>query len=81
MYGNFTKEARLVADGYTTALPSPITYSSIVSMYSIRISFILASLKQLDLFACHIGNAFLNSKSRENFGQNQAQSLVLKRTW
>ena len=56
MYGNFTRKSRLVAEGHTTAPPSSIAYSSVVSRESVRISFLLASLNDLDIFSCYIGN-------------------------
>ena len=46
MDGKFTRKARLVADGHTTAPPPSITYSSVVSRESVRISFILSSLNE-----------------------------------
>ena len=64
MDGNFTRKARLVADSHTTAPKSPITHSSVVSRESDRITFILESLNDLDILACDIGNAYLNSKCR-----------------
>ena len=65
MDGKFNRKERLVADGYTTALPSYITYSSVVSRERVRISFLLTSLNDLEIFACNIGNAYLNTKCRE----------------
>ena len=65
MDGNFTKKARLVADVHTTATPSPITSLSAVSRENVRIEFLLASLNDLEIFTCDIGNAYLNSKSGE----------------
>ena len=41
MDGYFTRKAILMADGYTTAPPLYITYSSAVSRESIRIAFLL----------------------------------------
>ena len=52
----FTRKARLVADGHTTATPSSITYPSVVPRESVRIAFILASLNYLEIFACDISN-------------------------
>ena len=52
MDGRFTRKSILVADGYTTSPPSSITYSSVVSRESVSISFIPASLNDLDIFAC-----------------------------
>ena len=65
MNGNFTRKARLVADGHTIAMPSSITYSSVVSRESVRIAFIIAYLNGLDIFLCDIGNAYLNEKFKE----------------
>ena len=42
--GKFTRKAILVVGGHTTAPPSSITYSSVVSRESAGISIILASL-------------------------------------
>ena len=63
--GKFTRNSILVADGHPTALPSSITCSSVVSRESVTISFLLASLNDLDIFACDICNAYLNTKLRE----------------
>ena len=57
MDGKFNRKARLVDDGHTTAPPSSITHSSIVSRESVRIEFILAPFNDLDIFSCDIGNA------------------------
>ena len=63
----FTRKARLVDVGRTTGLPSSITYSSVVYRESVRIACILASLNELDIFGCDIGNAYLNNNCRETF--------------
>ena len=65
MCGKFTRKARLVADGHTTARPSSITYLIVVSRESVRISFLIVSLNDLDIFAYDVGNAYLNAKCRE----------------
>ena len=65
MDGKFTRKARLVADGHKTKAPSSITYSSVVSRDSVRIAFMIASLNDLQVFACDIGNAYLNAPCRE----------------
>ena len=65
MDGKFNRKSRLVANGITTALPSSITYSSVVSRESVGIEFLIASLNDLDIFACDIGNVYLNAKCRE----------------
>ena len=64
MDGKFTRKAILVADSYTTALSSSNTYSSVVSRESVRFEFILASLNDLDILLCYLGNVYLNDKFR-----------------
>ena len=65
MDGKFTRKARLVADGHRTDAPASITYSSVVSRDSVRICLMIASLNDLDVFTCDIGNAYLNANCRE----------------
>ena len=48
----------------TQALVS-LTYLSVVSRYSVRISLTISALNGLKLLACKIQNAFLTSKCRE----------------
>ena len=62
MDGRFTRTEILVSDCPTTASPSSITYSSVVSRQSVKISFLLSSLNNLGIFYCGIGNAYLNAK-------------------
>ena len=62
---DFTRKARFVANGSTTETPVGICYSSVVSRDSVRIAFLVAALNDLDVFACDIGNAYLNAKCRE----------------
>ena len=62
MDGKFTRKSTLVANGHTTAPPSPIIYSIVVSKENAMIAFLLASLNDLDIFECDIGNAYLNTK-------------------
>ena len=47
MDGKFIRNEILVADGHTTATPSSITYSSVVSRDSVSIVFLIASLNEL----------------------------------
>ena len=61
----FTRKARYVAGGHNTDPPSSITYSSIVSIYSIRITFTLAALNDVDIRAADIRNEYLNAKYQE----------------
>jgi Reverse transcriptase (RNA-dependent DNA polymerase) len=48
---DFTRKARFVAGGHTTAPPNSITYASMVSRESVHIAFLLAALNGLDMLA------------------------------
>jgi hypothetical protein len=62
---DFTRKARFVAGGHMTQPASSITYSSVVSRDSVRIAFLLATLNELQILSCDIGNAYLNAPCRE----------------
>jgi hypothetical protein len=62
---DFTRKARFVAGGHTTAAPSSMTYSSVVSRDSIRLSFVIAALNDLDIMSCDLENAYPNAPCRE----------------
>ena len=51
---NFRRKDRLVGGGHKTATPASITYSSVVSRYSVRIELEIAALNELDILACDI---------------------------
>ena len=65
MDGKVTRKARLVANGHKTNVHSSITYSSVVSRESLRLALLIASLNNLDISCCDIGNAYLNTDCRE----------------
>ena len=77
----------MVANGHTASPPSSITYSSVVSRESVRIAFLLTSLYDLDIFACDIGNAYINTKYREKlwteivtkFGTEKGVVMIIER--
>ena len=87
MDGKFTRKARLVADGHKTDAPSSITYSSVVSRDSVRLGLLIASLNDLDVVTCDIGNAYLNADCREKlwtiagpeFGSERGSVIVISR--
>ena len=62
MDGNFTRKAIFVADGHTREPPLSITYLSVVSRDSVRTVFLIASLNDLDIFLCNIGNTYFDAK-------------------
>ncbi len=45
--------------------PTELMYSSVVSRDNICLAFFNAALNDLEVFACDIGNAYLNSNTRE----------------
>ena len=77
----------MVADGTTTAPPSSITYSSIVSIEIFRIVFSLASSKYYEIYACDIRNSYLNAKCHEKlcteagpeFGIEKGTMIIIAR--
>ena len=64
MDGTYTHKARFVAGVHRNDPTSSITYSSVVSLDISRLRFLLASLKDFDVCAMDIGNAYLNYKCR-----------------
>lgn len=85
--GKFTRKARLVADGHKTNVLSSITYSSVVSRESVRLALLIASLNDLDISCCDIGNAYLNADCREKlwtvagseFGSEKCTVMIIAR--
>ena len=58
-------KARLVAGGHLTSPPKDAVYSGVVSIRSIRIITFLAELNSLQLWAADVGNAYLESYTKE----------------
>ena len=59
------RKARFVAMGNLTEPPKESVYSSVVSVRSLRIVMLLAELNGLNIYACDIGNAYLEAKTKE----------------
>jgi hypothetical protein len=82
-----TREARYVACGHTTGIPKALTHASVVTRESVRISFLIAALNDLNIMVADIGNTYLNADCREKmffiagpeFGSNQDQILITKK--
>ena len=55
----------MVAGGHMTALPSSITYSSVVSRDSVRVDRNIAALNGLSILGCDIQNTYLTVPCRE----------------
>ena len=62
---DFTGKTRFVANGFTIEAPFSLCYSSVVSRDSVRLTFLIAALNELDVFVCNIGNAYLNAPCQE----------------
>ena len=59
------RKARWVKDGHKTPEPENSTYAGVVSRESVRIALTYAALNNLDVCACDIQNAYLQSPSSE----------------
>ena len=83
---NFRRKARLVAGGHTTVTPAALTYASVVSRDSVRITLTIAALNDLKVLACDIQNAYLTAKCREKiwtvagpeFGSEQGKIFIIR---
>ena len=60
MHVKFTCRDKLVSGGQKTSPPSSITYSNVVTSENVSLAFVIASLNNLYICACDIGNAYLN---------------------
>lgn len=59
------RKARWVKDGHKTPEPDNSTYAGVVARDSVRIALTYAALNNLDVCACDIQNAYLQSPSSE----------------
>ena len=64
---DFTRKARLVAEGCRTPNPVTSTYSGVVSRESVRIAFTYAELNGLDVWATDVQNAFLQAPCSKKY--------------
>ena len=79
------RKARMVASGNLTPPTTDNAYSGIVSLDGVRTVMFLAELNDLQLCAADIGNAYLESKTREKlaiiagpeFGELEGHTLVV----
>lgn len=63
---DLTRKARVVAGGHmANDVPSYLSYSSVVSRETVRLSFMVASLNNLEILAADVGNAYLNATPKE----------------
>ena len=59
------REARLLAGGRITKVPTWDCYSSVASKQSVQLAFLAASLNSLDLVMVEMGNAHVNALCKE----------------
>ena len=62
---DFMRKARFVANGSKTQTPLSVCYPSVASRESVRLAFLVTAFDDLDIFACDIGNAYLNAPCKE----------------
>jgi len=80
-------KARLVADGHLTDVPVESVYSSVVSLCAVRLVTFLAELNNLELWGTDVGNAYLESYTKEKvciiagseFGEREGHLLIIRR--
>ena len=77
MDGKYIRKARFFAYGHTHDPPESLTYSNVVSRYSVRIAFTLDYLNDISIWACDIGNAYLNKKIDKISGEKPVLSLEI----
>ncbi len=56
--------------------PVALCYSSVVSRDSVRIAFLIAALNDLDIFACDLGNAYLNDPAKRKSGLRPEENVA-----
>ena len=62
---DFSRKARIVADGHKMPEPSVSPYAGVVSRETVRIAFTYAALNDLDICAADIKNAYLQAPNSE----------------
>ena len=64
---DFSRKARLVADGCKTPDPVTSTYAGVVSRESVRIAFTYAALNDVDVWVGDVQNAYLQAPCSEKY--------------
>ena len=62
---DFRRKAKLVAGGYMTTAPAAITYDSVVTRETVRITLILAALNDLEVKVGNVENSYITAPVRE----------------
>ena len=84
---NFQRKARFLAGGHMLDSPSSMTYSSVVSRESVRITHTIAALNYLQVISADIKNAYLTTLVSERiwtilgpeFGENKGRKAIIVR--
>jgi hypothetical protein len=80
-------KARMVAGGHRTETPVDSVYSGVVSLAGIRIVTFLAELNDMELWSTDIGNAYLESYTKEKvafvagpeFGELAGHTFIIRK--
>jgi hypothetical protein len=80
-------KARVVAGGHLTDAPIESVYSGVVSLRGVRTVVFLAELNDLELWQTDVGNAYLESETKERvyviagpeFGDLQGHTFVIRK--
>ena len=83
----FRRKARFVANGHLVETPASITYSTVVSIESVRLLLLIAALNDLDIMGCDVQNALLSADNLEKhwlkagpeFGAEQGKTFIVVR--
>ena len=83
----FRRKARMVFGGHITEAPASLTYSSVVSRNSVRITLTIAALNGLKVLGCNIQNSFFTAKCRDKcytqagtkFGSDRGKLMLITR--
>ena len=70
-------KARLVAGGHMTDPDKEDAYSRVVSLMTLRLALLIGELNKLDIMVGDIGNAYLESYTREKLVLVQDLNLGL----
>ena len=84
---NFRRKVRLVVGGHMTSTPAAVTYSSVVSRETVRISLTLASLNDLEVQCGDVLNAYITAPVKEKIciylgpehGDNEGKKAIIVR--
>ena len=82
---DFMRKARLVTGGHMTEAPKTLTYASVISRETVRITLTIAALNDLEVKTAGVQNAFLTAPCSESihmtlgpeFGEDQGKTAVI----